>query len=76
MEEDKKIEEELEEDPFIDLEFKEVANTSCEHEYIVDEKQDPNSELLSVRCVKCPSGCNINPDEFEIKKGKIVPKNS
>lgn len=65
-------EEELEIDPFIDCEVKEVANTAHGHFYCEDPVQDPNSELLQIMCTGCPSGCNINPDELKIKDGKIV----
>lgn len=72
--EEKKIEE-LEEDPFVEVEFKEVANTGkCEHFYCEDELQDKNNELLSLRCIKCPSGISINPDEFFIEDGKVYKK--
>jgi len=63
---------ENEEDPFVDYEIKDFANTNHDHYYIEDPIQDPNSELLSVMCKDCPHGCNIEPDKFMIKKGKIV----
>jgi hypothetical protein len=69
-------EQENEVDPFVEVEFKEVANTShSPHFYVEDPQQDPNSELLQVMCTGCNSGCNIDPKEFSIKEGKIV-KNS
>jgi hypothetical protein len=68
------LEEEIENevDPFSEYTVKDHSNTICEHFYCEDEKQDPNSELLSVRCIKCPSGCNIDPKLFKVLDGKIV----
>lgn len=65
-----------EEDPYEDYEIRDHSNTLHDHFYIEDPQQDPNSELLSVMCTGCPSGCNIEPDKFKIVEGKIVSKNS
>lgn len=70
-----KIDEKLDEiaplDPFETYELKDFASTDCQHEYILSEKQDPNTNLLSVQCVKCPAGISIDGDKFKIVKGKI-----
>jgi len=65
------IEEEKVEDPFTDYEVVEKQGTVCEHYYCEDPKQDPNSDMLSVVCTKCPSGVNITKNQ-KIIDGKIV----
>jgi len=66
------MEEEKIEDPFKEYESREVANTKCEHYFTEDPIQDPNSNLLSVICTKCPSGIMIDSDKFKIENGKVV----
>jgi hypothetical protein len=69
--------EELEVDPFIEVEFKEFSSTKgCEHFFIESPLQDKNSELVSVECINCPHGVSIDPTKFEIKEGKICSKQS
>ena len=68
MEEDKEV------DPYTDYEVKETRTTVCDHFYCEDAIQDPNTELMSVMCVKCWHGCMIEPDKFHIKEGKICRK--
>jgi len=62
---------EEETDPFVDCEFREVANTKCEHYFVEDPQQDPNSDMTSVVCTKCPSGANITKSQ-KLKDGKII----
>lgn len=47
--------------------------TACDHEWGYTES-DPNSNLVSVRCSKCPQGASIDPDETEVFNGRLVPK--
>ena len=47
--------------------------TACEHYWVVDVQQDPNTELVSVRCTKCWGGCMIN-DQTEVINGLLVTK--
>lgn len=61
------------ENPFVELEFKEVANTSHEHYYVEDPVQDPNNEMTQLICTGCPSGCSI-ADDLIVIDGKIIKK--
>lgn len=58
-----------------ELEWKEVANTVCEHSYQPADS-DPNSNLISVVCANCWHGASIDGDKFTLKDGKIVSKNA
>lgn len=72
MDNEEKIED-LEENPFVDLEFKEIANTNHDHYYVEDPKQDPNNEMTQLMCTGCPSGCSID-DTLKVVDGKIAKK--
>jgi len=55
------------ENEFTDYEVVEVANTSCDHEYVLDGY---NGDLMSLICTKCVHGCQIQKD-IKLKNGKI-----
>lgn len=65
--------EELEVNPFIEVEFKEVANTSHKHYYVESPSQDPTNEMTQLECTGCPSGCSI-ADDLMVIDGKIIKK--
>jgi hypothetical protein len=69
---DNKEERVLEE--YRDFEVVKVADTSCEHYWVESERQDNNSDLLSINCIKCPIGASIDADKFIIKNGKITKR--
>lgn len=45
--------------------------TACEHYYVEDIDQDPNTNLVSVRCTQCWHGVMIDPTQFIIKEGQL-----
>ena len=56
---------------FVDHIVVRTIKTCSNHYWVESEKQDDNSELLSVNCLHCPIGANIDPKKFEVKDGKI-----
>jgi hypothetical protein len=65
--------EEIEENPFVDVKFVEVANTVHDHYYVEDPIQDLNNEMTQLICTGCPSGCSI-ADDLKVVDGKIIKK--
>ena len=59
-------------DEFQDYKVSRVVKTCDHHFWVESSKQDDNSELLSINCVRCPSGASIDPKLFKIEDGKIV----
>lgn len=71
--EENKPEPRVEDDVTSETEWQPVASTDCDH-YLVMAPGDPNSNLWSAQCNKCPHGANFDPQLFEIKEGKLVDK--
>jgi len=59
------------EDEFKDYKVERVVKTCPKHFWIESEKQDENSNLLSVNCKNCPTGASIDPEKFMVKDGEI-----
>ena len=53
-----------------------VKDTTCDHYYIEDSEQDPNTNLVSVRCMNdgCWHGIMIDPSKITISDGKLTYK--
>lgn len=48
-----------------------IVKTCKKHYWVESERQDNNSELLSVNCLNCPTGANIDPKKFKVEDGEI-----
>jgi hypothetical protein len=48
----------------------ETVKTCLQHYWIVSEKQDENSDMLSINCKHCPIGANLT-DKFKVENGEI-----
>ncbi len=60
------------EDEFKDYKVTRKLQTCDNHYWVESPKQDDNSNLLSLNCIKCPAGASIDPKLFKVKDGKIV----
>lgn len=64
-------------DPIPELEVTGITHeTRCEHVFVEDPDQDPNTNMISVRCVNegCWSGASYDPAQTTLIDGKLVSK--
>jgi len=58
-------------DEFQDFKVVRIIRTCNKHYWVESEKQDDNSNLLSVNCLHCPIGANIDTKKFKVEDGEI-----
>ncbi len=66
------MDEEKYQDEFKDYKVERVVKTCPKHYWVESEKQDSNSDLLSINCIHCPTGASINTDKFKVEEGEII----